>query len=104
MEFKEFIGAKSKPIEDHRASLSSETKLYNPTGGSVTSLSSSVSLKTSKEAEKEAVNKDDYQGERAVKQESENLAGSWNAYGVYIKLGSGWTGKFMNISKTKPDI
>ena len=94
MEFREFIGVnveqnkpkESKPIENYRVSVSSETSLYNPAGGSMLSLSSSVQL----EPEKEVLSKEEYHGERAVKQESENLAGSWKAYGVYIKLGSGW--------------
>lgn len=80
---------REKPIENYRVSVSSETSLYNPAvGGSMLSLSSSVQLES---PEKEVLGKEDYKGERAVKQESENLAGSWKAYGVYIKLGSGWT-------------
>ena len=96
MEFREFIGVnvdqnkpqESKPIDNYRVSVSSETSLYNPVGGSLLSLSSSVQME---DRDKEVLNKDDYKGERAVKKESENLAGSWKAYGVYIKLGSGWT-------------
>ena len=94
MEFREFIGVnvdqnkpqENKPIENYRVSVSSETSLYNPAGGSLLSLTSSVQME-----EKEILNKEEYKGERAVKTESENLAGSWKAYGVYIKLGSGWT-------------
>lgn len=97
MEFREFIGVnveqnkapeREKPIENYRVSMSSENSLYNPAGGSLLSLTSSVQLES---PEKEVLNKEAYKGERAVKQESENLAGSWKSYGIYIKLGSGWT-------------
>ena len=78
----------SKPIESYPVSLSDTRSLYDSIAGSLLSLSSSVHL----EADKEILNiQNDYQGERAVKEESQNLAGSWKAYAIYIKLGSGWT-------------
>ena len=91
MEFREFIGVnvdqnkppESKPIENYRVS-GSETSLDNLAGDSTLSLTPSVQME-------EVLSKDEYKGERAVKAESENLAGSWKAYGIYIKLGSGWT-------------
>lgn len=78
----------SKPIESYRAAVSETGSLYSAIAGSMLSLTSSVHL----EADKEILDPpNEYKGERTVQKESENLAGSWKAYAIYIRLGSGWS-------------
>ena len=105
LEFSEFIGVNvdqnkqvDKPTQNlnyRTVSVNSETSLINPTG-SLLSLSSSVHLDEeleNKKSNSELNNNNmngDQKGERTVKRESDNLNGSWNAYAVYISLGSSW--------------